>query len=79
MYTTNYKRGKKAKIKRGGVGGGKRAVRGSQIGKIGNKETYQIAKNAKIKVGASSRRKNQRRRMEENRKKDSPDSQKCEN
>jgi hypothetical protein len=78
MYTTNYKRGKKAKIKRR-VGGGKRAVRGSQIGKIGNKETYQIAKNAKINVGASSRRKNQRRRMEENRKKDSPDSQKCEN
>ena len=34
MYTTNYKRGKKAKIKKGG-GGGKRAIRGSQRGKIG--------------------------------------------
>ena len=36
MYTTNYKRGKKAKIKKGGGGGGgKRAIRGSQRGKIG--------------------------------------------
>ena len=26
MYTTNYKRGKKAKIKRGGVGGVPRAL-----------------------------------------------------
>jgi hypothetical protein len=33
MYTTNYKRGKNAKIKTGG--GGKRAMRGSQRGKIG--------------------------------------------
>jgi hypothetical protein len=36
MYTTNYKRGKNAKIKRGGVEGGeKSAIRGSQRGKIG--------------------------------------------
>ena len=38
MYTTNYKRGKKGKIKKGGGGGGgggKRAIRGSQRGKIG--------------------------------------------
>jgi hypothetical protein len=37
MYTTNYKRGKNAKIKRGGgvEGGGKSAIRESQRGKIG--------------------------------------------
>jgi hypothetical protein len=32
MYSTNYKRGKNVKIKRGG---GKRAVKGSQREKIG--------------------------------------------
>jgi hypothetical protein len=34
MYSTNYKGGKNAKMK-GGEGGGKRAIRGSQRGKVG--------------------------------------------